>query len=117
MIKKQEIKIISNIVQEISLFLMMHGYKEYQLEVKSEHSVTSIIISISPPKHDLIDRMKEKITGSREIEIETYGWELLGDIDTRGELLMIGALIDDMIVEEFSNTTRITLHRKNIYKD
>lgn len=117
MIKKQEIKIITNIVQEISLFLMIHGYKHYKLEVKNDNGTTLIIISIAPPKHDLIDRMKEKITGDREIEIETYGWELLGDIDARGELLMVGSLIDDMIVEEFKEETKITLVRKNIYKD
>lgn len=117
MIKKQEIKIITNILQEISLFLMIHGYKHYHLEVKNDNGTTLIIIRIAPPKHDLIDRMKEKITGEREIEIETYGWELLGDIDSRGELLMVGSLIDDMIVDESSQETKITLIRKNIYKD
>ena len=116
MINKQEIRIVTKIVRELSLFFMIHGYKQFAIEVKQEEKDTYFIITIDPPKTDLIERMKEKINREREMEVETYGWELVGDIDAKSELEIVGLLIDDMIVQKKNQKLVITLVRKSRYK-
>ncbi|MFH5881470.1 hypothetical protein [Liberiplasma polymorphum] len=116
MINKQEIRIVTKIIRELSLFYMIHGYKQFNIDVKYEDKVTYFVTTISPPKSDFIARMKEKISREREMEVETYGWELIGDIDSKSELEIIGLLIDDMIVQEKEDKVIITLTRINRYK-
>ena len=112
----QEIKIITKIIREISLFFLIHGHKELTIETRLESEVTLFIATIKHPKDNLLDKMKEKINRERELEVETYGWELVGDIDESSELEIVSLLIDDMTVEKKENHTVITLRRTNRYK-
>jgi hypothetical protein len=96
----QEKKIISQLIQEISLFLMFHGYQSYQIAFEQDEINKKIIITIDQITDDLLDFMKTKIKQEREKEIEAYYWELLGDMDSTSELKIMGLFIDDMIVKK-----------------
>jgi len=114
---KQEIKIITKIIRELSLFLMMHGFKDFAIETKNTPDTTALIITMDHPKESFIAHMKEKLEREREMEVETYGWELIGDIDGKTELEILGLLIDTMEVKKEESKTIITLIRKNRYLD
>jgi len=114
---KQEIKIITKIIRELSLFLIMHGFKDFSLSTKNTKDTTAFIIEIDHPKESFLDHMIDKISREREMEIETYGWELIGDIDDKTELEILGLLIDTIDVKKKADKTLITLVRNNRYLD
>ncbi len=115
--KNLELKILTKIIRELSHFLLVHGFKTFSLETKVEDKVTYFVISIDQPKKALLDKMNERISRERELEVETYGWELLGDMDDKNELDVLGLLIDDIVIEEKPNQAVITLSRVSRYKD
>ncbi len=112
---KQEIKIITKIIREVTLYLMMHGFKDFIFESKNTAKTTQLIITLDDTKPDFIEAMQTKMNRERQMEIETYGWELIGDIDQKNELEIISLLIDSMDVEYTQSKTIITLTRTNKY--
>ncbi len=113
----QEVKIISKIIRELSHYVMIHGYKNYTLETRIEEKVTYFKLSIQNPSKAMLEKMKEKVSRERELEVETYGWELIGDIDEKTELEILGLLIDEMVIEKKEDMTHITLIRESRYKE
>ena len=114
---KQEIKIITKIVNELTLFFMIHGYYTIKQETRYEEKATLFVITVATISPSLLQKIRKKVDRERELEIETYGWELIGDIDSHSELEILGHLIDEMHVEHGDATTTITFVRKNRYKD
>ncbi len=114
---KQEIRIVTKIIREISLFLMLNGYKHYRFDMKIENKTAYFTFRFETPENDLIDRMEEKLMRERELEVETYGWELVGDVDAKSELEIVGLLIDDMVVKREDGDTVVTLVRTSRYKE
>ncbi len=111
-----EIKIVTKIIRELGLFLMLNGYREFTLTTKNEETGTTFVIAIDEPTPELLAYMQEKIARERELEVETYGWELVGDIDSQTELEILGLLIDSMEVANKDGKTLITLVRKSRYR-
>ncbi len=62
-----------------------------------------------------MNKMEEKIERQREIEVETYDWELMGDTDSQNELDVLGLLIDSINIEK--EKVKIILKRTYHYKD
>ncbi|MFW5889359.1 MAG: hypothetical protein ACOCUD_03160 [Bacillota bacterium] len=114
---KMENRINSKIIKQLSLFLMLHGVKDFQLEFKSSNKNVYFILIAKDIAKDLLTRMEEKIGREREIEVETYGWELMGDTDSRNELDVLGLLIDSIEIENIKDKVKITLKRTYRYKD
>ncbi len=115
--KHIEVKIISKIIRELSHFLITHGFKNFQIETNIESKVTYFKITLDDLKPPLLEKMKERISRERELEVETYGWELLGDTDEKNELDVLGLLIDKIEFQKIGEKTRITLSRESRYKD
>lgn len=115
MIRKQEIKIISQIIQELSLFLMFHGYTHFGLNFERHDGHEKFVITLHEKNKAMLSIMKEKISRKRESEIEAYYWELLGDMDSSSELDIMGLLIDTIDIVESKEQISITLTR-NIKK-
>ncbi|GEM_PF-445053 len=114
---KQEIRIVTKIVSELTLFFMMHGHKAIKMETYHEDDATLFVISVKRLENDLITKIRHKIERERELEIETYGWELIGDIDDKSELEIVGHLIDEMHVKQTDDKTILTFVRANRYKE
>ena len=114
---KREIRIVTMIVRELTLFFMMHGHKSVRMETFHEENATVFSVTVKQLDAQLIDKIRKKIEREREMEIETYGWELVGDIDSKSELEIVGHLIDEMHVKSESGKTHLTFVRKNRYKD
>lgn len=112
---KQEVRITTKIIRELSLFMMIHDYTHFNIELNVLPEETAFIITIDHVSDAFLNKMTEKISRERELEVETYGWELLGDMDSKSELEILGVLIDSIEVLKTSHIT-ITLKRKNRYK-
>ncbi|HAX02898.1 MAG: hypothetical protein A2Y45_05655 [Tenericutes bacterium GWC2_34_14] len=110
----QEKKIISQLIQEISLFLMHHEYKSYHIEFNQDDFQEIFTITVDHIEDELLDFMKTKIKQEREQEIEAYYWELLGDIDSSSELKIMGLFIDDMEVMQTKSSVTIKLYRNRV---
>ena len=113
---KQEIRIITKIVRELSLFFLMHGHRQVSLETKLDEDVTYFTIRVDSLRDDVLKTIQEKLSRERELEVETYGWELIGDMDDKSELEIVGLLIDDVHVNQKPKETVITLSRTSKYK-
>jgi len=108
---KMEYRINAKIIKQLSLFLMLHGVKQFSLDYQLFDEKVEFSLELDTQKKELIDRMKEKIGKHREIEVETYGWELMGDTDSQTELDILGLLIDRIDIQEVNHHYEITLTR------
>jgi hypothetical protein len=109
---KQEIKVVAQIIQELALFLMYHGYKTYALSFNDDDLFETFHLELPHMNHNLIEQMKQQIEQPREESIEAYYFELLGDLDTKEDLELLGIFIDTMEVKETESSVLITLKRK-----
>jgi len=114
---KLEYRVDSNIIKQLSLFLMLHGIKDFSLDFHSNNKSVSFVIKAKNIKQEIIDFMIEKISRQRELEVEIYGWELMGDTDANNELDILGSLIDKIEVKNLDDSTEITLIREYRYKE
>lgn len=110
---KMEYRINAKIIKQLSLFLMLHGVKDFNIEYHLQAERVVFVITVQELKSEFIERMKEKVGGQREIEVETYGWELMGDTDSQNELDILGSLIDEIDIQEVNNHHQITLTRQH----
>lgn len=110
---KKEMQIITKIIRELSLFFMMHGYNTYQMHMNMEKQISYLTFDIDNLEEEILINLKEKIMRDREMEVETYGWELLGEMDSKSELEVVGLLIDDLEVSTKKETTTLKFIRKN----
>lgn len=110
---KKETQIITKIIRELTLFFMMHGYNRYQMHVDMQKTIAYLTFEIEHLETDILKRLQEKIMRDREMEVETYGWELLGEGDAKSELEVVGLLIDDLEVSHTADSTILKFVRKN----
>ncbi len=113
---KQEIKLLTKIVRELSMILLIHGYRRFTLTTDYGKAETRFFLNVKNLDDELRDHIEEKVNREREIEVETYGWELVGDIDSHSELEILGLLIDYVEIEQDGDETFLTFVRKSMYK-
>ncbi len=113
---KQEIRIQTRIIHELSYFMMTYGYTSFSITVENNQEETHFLLKMDHIKDELLNRMKEKLNRQREIEVETYGFELVGDHDSRSEFEILSLLIDYMEVERTEDAVNLLLVRKSMYR-
>lgn len=111
-----EMRITSTIIRELSLFLMFHGIQEFTLDLHYDDTTTEMVVKTPRMSDALLSSLQKRIDQERKLEIETYGWELVGDFDRESELEIVGHLIDGFHIEQEGSTTILTFIRKNRYK-
>jgi O-glycosyl hydrolase len=114
---KLEYRVDAKIIKQISLYLMLHGINNYDLSVQSNTKDVSFILNIKNMKDEILTDMKDKLSRQRELEVEIYGWELLGDTDTQNQLDVLGSLIDEVKIEVDGENTKIIMRRNYPYKE
>lgn len=113
---KQEVKITAKIIKEIILFLYSHGYTDFDFQTYRKKEDTYLIFKVRNFKDSLVKLIDEKVNRERELEVETYGWELMGDIDSNNELEILGLLIDSVTISKEDKYHILTFYRKYRYK-
>lgn len=100
------------ILDEILLYLMKKHIECFDIHFEYTNQEVSYIIKTKPLDKDTISFMKEHINQKRELEIEEYAWELMGESDCQSELNLVGLLIDEISVDESDISTTLTLKRR-----
>jgi len=108
----QEIKISAQIIQELILFLMYHGYKHYQIAFDDQGDVETYQVTLPEISQELVSQMKKEIDLPREESMEAYYFELLGDLDTKEDLELLGVFIDQLEVIKHETNVQLIFKRK-----
>ncbi len=111
-----EKRITSKIIRELSLFFMFHGLQDFTITTRIKEDLTELITRTPRLNDEAITKIKSRIDQERKLEIETYGWELVGDFDSESELEIVGHLIDDFTIVQNDDSTTITFFRRNQYR-
>ncbi|MGL4949454.1 MAG: hypothetical protein ACRC5M_03645 [Anaeroplasmataceae bacterium] len=94
-----ELKKGCKIVDEVILYLMRHGHSYINVDINKVDKVFSIVIKTTKCSDRIIKKMDEYINQERELEVEEYGWELMGESDAENELGIIGLLVDSLKID------------------
>lgn len=107
-----EIKKVSKICEEITVFLAHHGNTKIDVSIELDDDVRTMIFKFDQLDEDVKQTLQTGFSIEREIEFEEYGWELLGESDSVFEATLIGRLIDDFSIEHSNGKHILTLHRR-----
>lgn len=95
---KQERRVIAQIIQELSLFLLYHGYQSFDIGLESQPSQEVFVVKVAHMSDELLNQIRTQIEQPREESIEQYYFELLGELDSKENLELLGIFIDSMTV-------------------
>lgn len=107
----QENQKICKIISEISLYILENVSGNLNVDVKElgeEVIITFVTDLIDPETKDFL---MSQLSADRNIEIEEYGWELMGEGDSDDDLELVGNLINELSIQEENGKTIITLVR------
>lgn len=108
----KEAKKISKIIDELLLYFLKKGFMELDMKLKRSKEEIAIIFKIHDLDECIINKMQDRIGRKRELEVEEYGWELMGESDCSNELELIGLLIDSFSYIKNDNLYELTFIRK-----
>lgn len=95
-----EIKKGCKIIDEITLYLMKHGHLKLDIQIDKAETELVVVIKTNKCEQWLIDNISNNINLERELEVEEYGWELMGESDAQSELGLVGLLVDQVTVDD-----------------
>ncbi|MGL4383151.1 MAG: hypothetical protein ACRCTA_05495 [Bacilli bacterium] len=110
--KVNEAKRIGKLSDEILLFLVAnhHSHVILDVSIKEEEIVLSVTTSkISPTNKE---KLVSGLSVPRNLAIEEYGWELLGESEVSVELDLVGMCFDTFDLIETSEMDVIRLGRR-----
>lgn len=113
---KQEIQILTKIIRELSFFFITQGHMHFTIETNINNNNSLLVVTLDNAKPALINFIVEHLKEERELSTETYGWELIGEIDSESEFELLGTMIDDVIVKTDGTLTSLTIIRNSQYK-
>ena len=102
---------ICKIISEISLYILENVSGNLNVDVKElgeEVIITFVTDLIDPETKNFL---MSQLSADRNIEIEEYGWELMGEGDSDDDLELVGNLINELSIQEENGKTVITLVR------
>lgn len=111
---RHEIKKICKIVDELTTLLLREDTNEVDFKIKKTPDQTTIIITDYNTKYTEteIKEFEECFNVQRQHEFEEYYWQLVGESDQGTELTVIGAMIDEAIVELRNDNLYMELIRR-----
>ncbi len=106
-----ELKKDAKIVDEILLYLLKNNDDDISIDISRNEDKIIFSFKISKLSKEALSYMDKYINKEREIEVEEYGWELMGESGSQSDLGMVGLLIDKMSILEEDNHTVLKLIR------
>jgi len=110
---QHEVKKISRIVDELTTFFLKEDTDEVGFRIKKspDKTVIELVDYNTHFNEESINEIREVLNVQRQIEIEAYYWQLAGETDLGEELLLIGTMVDEAIVEKVDGNLNIKLIR------
>lgn len=106
---------ICKMIEEFSLFILENHSNNINIDIKEIENKTVVRFTTDLMNNNLIDFVKTNIKPERLVEVEEYGWELMGEGSSDDDLPLVGNLIDKMEIENVDNKTIITMFRYEKY--
>lgn len=113
--RRQENRIVTKIVRDLCLLMLNNGVLDLRVEIKEAQTETVLRFISKDIKTEITERIEKQMVCKREIEVETYGFELLGDMHAQNELELLGCLTDSVNIVEDHGEVVIEVVRENIY--
>lgn len=108
---KQESRKLAKITSAIINYLFQRNYNKFDLKLNRFKDKTTIVLEIPDAKVSTLKEMIDKISKTKDSEVEMYGWELIGESGFNDELELLGMLIDKVEIEEKESSIVLTFYR------
>lgn len=108
-----EKKKIGKMIDEVTTFFLKKGH--YKLRIDLDYTKKFMVLRIHIP--NLSANESEMITKcfsqKRDLTMEEYGWELMGESETSSELNLVGMCIDSFSFEDAEDGITILEIKRN----
>lgn len=110
-----EEKKIALIVNELVSILMAKGSKELDIKIRRKDDSTEVTLIDNDccVSKKLFEDLKQTLKAQRQVELEGYYWQLLGDNEDEDELHLVGAMLDTAEVYMVNKSLHIHVTRKS----
>ena len=95
-----ELKKDAKIVDEVLLYLLKHNDDDISIDISRNEERIIFTFKLNALDNEVLSYMDKYINKEREIEVEEYGWELMGESGSQSDLGMVGLLIDKMVISK-----------------
>lgn len=114
---QHEVKKVTLIVNELLTLLLLNGAEDVDVKVNRLEDRTEITLFQPKSKYDdeFIHRLRHNLNTQRQYEVEGYYWQLVGETDSSDELHLVGAMVDEAIIENNDGDLSIHITRKYKY--
>ncbi len=108
-----EFKKAGKIIDEIVTHLLRKGHRELNVDLKLNNNESIFTIKLERVDDDLLKLLDETLNQERDLSIEEYGWELMGESDFSSELNLVGMCLDEFRILKNDDYTEFMLIRNN----
>ena len=85
---------ISRIIEQFSLYLLDNAIDNFTFKIKKTRKLTSLLFECDKPDEEMLQEINNTFKLERRSELETYGWELIGQGNADSELSLLGMLVN-----------------------
>lgn len=102
----------AKIMEEVFAYLLEKGYQSIDASMNINDEETLFNIKVHTDNDTLLQAFKKDMFCCRDMELEEYGWELMGESNCVCELDTLGMLVDHYEISYDHGVCSIVLHRK-----
>lgn len=112
---QHESKKITLIINELLTLLLHKGNSNVEVKINRNKLSTEIIIVQYQCNYDelFIQKLRYDLNTQRQTEIEGYYWQLVGDDDDGDKISLVGAMVNEAVVEQKKGDLYINITRNN----
>jgi hypothetical protein len=112
---QHETKKIALIVNELTTLLLHMGNGNIEVKINRQKLATEIVMIQYQCNYEevFVQNLRYDLNTQRQSEVEGYYWQLIGDDDDGEEISLVGAMIDEAVVEQKEGDLYIHIIRKN----
>ncbi len=113
---RHEIKKICKIVDEVTTFLLTDDTDmvDFKINKLEDRTIINIVDYNTHLTQEDVDDLIDCLNVQRQIEVEEYYWQLVGECDNDSELTMVGVMVDSAKIEIKDNNMYMELVRMNL---
>ncbi len=102
------------VLNEVIAYFFRHHIDDIQIDMHyGEKQVKMMVQGTCPEPPDNLDYFENVLNAPRQVELEDYYWELLGQSGSNGgEMNLLGSLVDCGDVVHTDGKLFVTLYRK-----
>ncbi len=108
-----EFKKLGKIADELVTYILQKNSRHVNFDISVSPKISKLVLRFDTCSETIEELLFETLSQERNIGMEEYAWELLGENDSSRELNLVGMCIDDVTVDHDGEETTITLYRYN----